>query len=342
MRPIRPIREIPPQEAPPPVDFVGLGLNAADTIIRLPHFPAFNSKVEVLSSGIFLGGEVASAAVACQRWGLRTRYVGKIGDDFAGRLQREEFGCEGVEAHLIEVPDCESQLGYILVERSSGERTILWKRDGRLDIAPSELRPEWFARARLLHIDGHPCAPSAVAARWAREAGVLVTADLDNLYPEVEELLEHVDFLICSSEFPRRLTGLTNLLQSLPAIARRYRCRVVGATLGRDGVLAWDGERFHYSPAFCVEAADTTGAGDIFHAAFAYTLLKNQPLDRILDFSCAAAALNCTATGARGGIRPVGEIEQLMRTGRRHALAFDGDELHAYAARESPGKSILK
>ncbi len=84
---MRPMRKIPPQ-----VDFVGLGLNAADTIIHLPHFPAFNSKVQILSSDIFLGGQVASAAVACQRWGLRTRYVGKIGDDLAGRLQHEEFG----------------------------------------------------------------------------------------------------------------------------------------------------------------------------------------------------------------------------------------------------------
>jgi sulfofructose kinase len=320
-------------ETPPQADVVGLGLNALDTIIRLPSFPALDSKIEILSSAMFPGGQVASAMVACQRWGLHTRYIGKIGDDFAGRVHREEFAREGVETHLIEVPGCESQLAFILVEQSSGERTVLWKRDSRLDIDPGELRREWITRGRMLHLDGHPSAPATEAARWAREAGMLVTADLDNIYSGVEGLLEHVDFLISSREFPQRLTGIADLTGSLPQIVGRFGCRVAGATLGREGVLAWDGESFHYCPGFRVDAVDTTGAGDIFHGAFAYALLKEQPLDRILEFSCAAAALNCTAPGARGGIRPLDEIEELMRKGERNAPAFRTDELHPISAR---------
>ena len=115
-------------------------------------------------------------------------------------------------------------------------------------------------------------------------------------------------------------------------MATRFGCRVAAATLGRDGVLAWDGQRFHYSPAFSVKAVDTTGAGDIFHAAFAYALLQSHPLERLLEFGCAAAALNCTAFGARGGIRPVCEIEELMRNGARHTPAFDARELQAHSA----------
>jgi sulfofructose kinase len=178
-----------PINGPVGVDVVGVGLNALDTIIRLPHFPAFNSKVEVISSKFYTGGQVATALVACQRWGLATRYIGKVGDDFAGRVHREEFAKEGVETHLMEVPDCESQLSYILVEQASGERTVLRKRDPRLDIAEAELHPEWIERARLLHVDGHPTAPAIAAARIARRASVPVMADLDNLYPGVKVLL---------------------------------------------------------------------------------------------------------------------------------------------------------
>jgi sugar/nucleoside kinase (ribokinase family) len=173
-----------------------------------------------------------------------------------------------------------------------------------------------------LHLDGHPPAPAAAAARWARDTGVIVTADLDNLYPGVEALLASVDYVMASREFPARLMGLDNLLEALPAISRRYGCRVAGATLGRDGALAWDGKSFHYSPGFCVETVDTTGAGDVFHAAFAFALLEGKTLREILEFSCAAAALNCTAMGARGGIRPVAEIQRLMHEGQRHPAAF--------------------
>ena len=325
-------------------DVLAIGLNATDTLIRVPRFPAFDSKTKILSSALLPGGQAATAAVACQRWGLRSRYVGKIGDDAAGRLQREEFAREKVEAHLIEVSNCASQLAFIVVDECTGERTILWQRDDRLDLQPDELPREWIRGARLLHVDGHPCAPAAAAARWAREAGAVVTADLDNLYLGVEALLEGVDFMISSRDFPERLLGIPDLLESLPEITRRFGCRVAGATLGRDGVLAWDGTQFHYSPAFRVDTVDTTGAGDVFHAAFAYALLRGDKLPEILEFSCAAAGLNCTAPGARGGIRPLDEIEKLRREGGRHERLYADEELRhreraaAGAARHTSSK----
>jgi len=317
------------------VDVVGVGLNATDTLIRVPHFPSFDSKVEYVEAEVRAGGQVASAVVACQRWGLRTRYVGKVGDDWAGRFQREEFAREGVEAHLLEVPGCASQSAFILIDQATGERTILWKRDARLALRPSELRREWIVRARLLHVDGHDTLAAATAAGWARAAGLPIAADVDNLYPGVEALLESVDYLMASRGFPERLTGEPDLLRALPKIARRYGCRVSGATLGRQGALAWDGVRFHYCPGFRVEAVDTTGAGDVFHGAFAYGVLQGWPLGRILAFSCAAAALNSTALGARGGIRPVSEIERLMRDGARHEAAFSQSELERMAPEAS-------
>jgi sulfofructose kinase len=321
-------------------DIVAIGLNATDTLIRVPHFPAFDSKTKILSSSLLPGGQAATAAVACHRWGLRSRYVGKIGDDAAGRLQRDEFAREGVQPHLIEVQNCASQLAFIVVDEGTGERTILWQRDDRLDLRPEELPEEWIRAARLVHVDGHPCAPAAVAAHWAHEAGALVTADLDNLYTGVEALLEGVDFMISSPDFPERLLGVHDLLESLPQITRRFGCRVAGATLGRDGVLAWDGTQFHYCPAFRIHTVDTTGAGDIFHAGFAYALLRGDTLPAILEFSCAAAGLNCTAPGARGGIRSVDEIERLRREGARHERLYKDEELLRASARAASTKHI--
>ncbi len=309
------------------VDVVGVGLNATDTIIRLPHFPAFDSKVELLSADVKPGGQVASAMVACQFWGLRARYIGKVGDDDAARFQEDELSRAGVEHHLPRVPNCSSQIAFILVDEATGERTILWKRDERLRIRPEELSRDWIVNARALLVDGHDMLAATQAARWAREAGIPVIADLDNVYDGVQVLLEYVDYLLASHDFPARLMGQNDLLESLPAIARRYGCRVAGATLGRQGAIAWDGARFIYCPGFQVKAVDTTGAGDIFHGGLAYALLHGWPTERILEFSCAAAALNCAAVGARGGIRPVAEIERLMHEGSRHEPAFEAEQL---------------
>jgi sugar/nucleoside kinase (ribokinase family) len=246
--------------------------------------------------------------------------VGKLGDDEAARLHGDAFQREGVEARLIRVAGGASPQSLILVD-GAGERTVLCRRDDRLVLEPGDLDPEWIVQARALLVDGHDTAAATTAAGWARNAGIPVIADLDETYPGVEGLIENIDFLIVSRDFPLRLTGGSSLEEALRAIQYRFGCALTAATLGQDGVLAWDGERFHRRPAYRVRAADTTGAGDIFHAGFIYALLQGWPLDRQLDFACAAAALNCTAVGARGGIQSVDEIEALMAGGLRYETA---------------------
>jgi sulfofructose kinase len=308
------------------IDVVGVGLNATDTLIPVAHYPSRGSKVEFRSAKVLPGGQVATAMIACQQWGLRARYVGKVGDDIAAELHRSEFSRLGVEVHLFTAAGCPSQQAFILVD-DGGERTVLWKRDDRLTLRPEELQRDWIVHSRALHLDGHDTAAASAAAGWARAAGVPVIADLDELYPGVEKLLQSVDYLITSRDIPGRLMEEPDLRKSLPALRERFGSRLTAATLGEEGVLAWDGSRFHHASAFCVETVDTTGAGDIFHAGFIYGLLQGWPLQRQLDFACAAAALNCTGIGARGGIQSVASIEHLISAGTRHAHAYESSSL---------------
>lgn len=317
---------------------VGVGTNATDTIIRLPYFPAPDSKVEIRSSELKAGGQVASAIVACRRWGLSARYVGKVGDDAAGKFQMDEMQREEVDARWIVAPGRVSQTSYILVDEASGERTVLWNRDSSIALCPEDLRREWISDASALLVDGHDTQAARQAARWAREERIPVVGDFDNRYAGVEALLEYVDFPIASKDFPERLTGETDLLKALPKICRHFKCRMTGATLGKTGALVWDGERFLLSPAFCVRAVDTTGAGDIFHGAFVFGLVRGWQPEEILEFSCAAAALNCTAPGARGHIAALDEIEDFRRSAARSKRAYTREALReaALAAGKSP------
>jgi sulfofructose kinase len=319
-----------------PIDIVGVGLNATDTLIPVSQYPASGSKVEIRSASVLPGGQVATAMVACQLWGLRARYVGKLGDDEAAALHAEEFRKAGVETRTITAPACTSQQAFILVE-DSGERTVLWKRDDRLTLLPGDLKKDWITDTRALHLDGHDTAAAITAATWAKEAGIPVIADLDELYPGVEHLIEKVDHLIVSRDIPGRLTGKSDLFEALVQVQKRFGCFLTAATLGQEGVMACVGEAFCYRPAFQVKALDTTGAGDIFHAGFIYGFLHGWCLQQTLDFACAAAALNCTGTGARGGIRPVTEIENLMASGARHPSALEtGSRNRACAAKLEP------
>jgi len=265
------------------------------------------------------GGQVATALAACMRLGLRAKYIGVVGDDERGRVQLASLRQSGINLDDVEIrANCPNQSAYIVIDRSSGERTVFWHRPDCLRLDPAAITPEKIACARLLHIDGHDTALVAAAAAIARARGIPVTADVDTIYPGFDRVLPSVDYLIASAEFPSRWTGEPDPFRALEKIRTEYGMRVAAMTLGAKGALALADQGFVYSPGFQVECVDTTGAGDVFHGAFCYSVLAGTPLGEALEFSNAMAALNCTQFGARGGIAAIPEIRALMESGTRH------------------------
>lgn len=301
------------------VDLVGVGLNATDTVIPLSQFPALGSKTEYSERSILLGGEVSTAVIACRRWGLKTRYIGRLGDDYAARLHRAAFDDMGVETRIVTVEDAASPQSLILVD-GSGERTVLCHRDARLTLQPEDIQRDWITTARAVLVDGYHTNAAITAATWAREAGIPVIADLDVIRPGVDDLLPLVDYVLASREFPSALTGEHDHIKALKQLQERAHCKLAGITLGLDGVLIFDGKEMLQRPAYRVSTVDTTGAGDLFHAGFIYGLLQGWPMDRQLDYACAAAALNCTRSGARGRIGTVEDITKVMLADQRYPM----------------------
>jgi sulfofructose kinase len=270
---------------------------------------------EVLSPG----GQVASAMVTCAKLGLRTKYIGTLGDDKGGAVQLESLRTSGINLDDIEIrPNCANQSAYILVDQTTGERTVLWHRDECLRIDPASLAPEMITCARLLHIDGHDTPAVSRAAEIARRHQIPVTVDVDTIYPGFDSVLPNVDYLVASSEFPSRWTHEPDPFRALAMIQNEYGMRVAAMTLGADGSLALVEGRFIYSPGFVVDCMDTTGAGDVFHGAFCYAVSESMPVREALEFSNAMAALNCTGLGARGHIASIPEAQAFSRgAGRR-------------------------
>ena len=301
------------------VDVVGIGLNATDTVMTVRKFPALGGKERVVELSTLAGGQMATALVACGRLGLKVRYIGKVGDDPGGKVQLASLRSEGFDmTYTRMVRGASTQYGLILVDQATGERTIFWDRDARLAVQPEEIKPSAITTARVLHLDGCDVEAAFVAARTARRARIPVLADMDTVYKNVEKLFPYIDYLIASTQFLPTVTGHADPFKVLEYMAHEYKVPTPGMTLGRDGALAYHAGKFFYSPGFVVETVDTTGAGDVFHGAFAYALLEGWDIARALDFSNAMAALNCTALGARGGIKSRADAEQLMLTGRRH------------------------
>src|SRR5512147_615616 len=184
-----------------------MGLNSVDFLCLVPEYPASNSKMRIRQFEKSGGGQVATALVTLSRWGVKTKYIGKVGSDELGQYSIDSIRHEGVDVSSVRVePDTRNQLGNIIVEATSGDRTILWHRDKRLMYREGELSKEEVCSGRLLHLDGHDIRAALQCAKWAKEEGIPTMIDIDKVEPLTPQLIREIDFLVTSSRFPTLFT----------------------------------------------------------------------------------------------------------------------------------------
>ena len=298
-----------------PFDAVGFGLNAVDHLIVVPEYPAFDTKMRLLEHTQSAGGQTATAMVALRRLGLKTAYAGRFGSDQEGLFGLKTLQDDDVNVDFAEVVEgARNQIAFITVDARSGERTIVWDRDERLAYKPDEAPVEFGPMGKVLHLDAHDPPACVRLARAAREAGTIVSADIDNVYEGLPELLPLIDILIGSKEFPERVTGVTDERAALVELKNRYGCALVGMTIGAAGAVVYHEGSFIESVGFEAPngCRDTTGAGDAFRGGFLFGLLNGDDIETSLKFGNAVAAMKCSALGARTALPTRVELENFL------------------------------
>ena len=306
-----------PIEAPTgkPFDAAGFGLNAVDHLIVVPEYPAFDTKLRLIEHKQSAGGQTATAMVALRRLGLNTAYAGRFGSDTEGQFGLETLKADGVNVDFAEVvADARNQIAFITIDARSGERTIVWDRDDRLAYSPEDAPLEFGPLGRVLHLDAHDPPACERLAKAARETRTIVSADIDNVYEGLPELLPLIDILIGSKEFPRRVTGIVDEREALIELHARFGCAIVGMTVGAAGAVVYCEGEFIESRGFVAPGGckDTTGAGDAFHGGFLYGFLTGKDLETSLQFANAVAAMKCSALGARTALPTKAELDSFL------------------------------
>ncbi len=182
-------------------------------------------------------------------------------------------------------------------------------------------------KSKAFLVDGHTEA-AAFAARSAREENVPTIGDFDNLHPGVKLIPKCAGFIISSKDLRSRRTTESKLLRTLPTTQGTFKCRLIAAELGYFGAIGWDGRQSSLCRGYKVNAVDTTGAGDIFHA-FPCRLTQKWSIQQILEFNRSAAAPNCGGLAARGNTASFKKIQELLQHGDRSETAFSPQELLA-------------
>jgi len=289
------------------MDVFGLGQCSLDHVGRIPAWPSPDTKCEFRDLVIQGGGPVATALVALSRWGLACHFAGVAGDDSLGEQIARFLQNEGVDtAGLVERSGHSSQFAFIASE-PGGRRTIFWQRPTGEALKPSEIRMDILRASRVLHTDGLFIEASLAAASEAKKAGVIVSVDAGTLREGMLELARLSDCFVSSESFARSLVGGDDPLGACRRIAE-LGPRIAGVTLGARGYAALFSGRSIVNPACAVEAVDTTGCGDVFHAGLTYGLVRGWDPGRSFDLAAWAAAQVATKPGGRAGIPPKSEL----------------------------------
>ena len=288
-------------------DVVAVGAATIDLVIEVERLPGHDEKVMGRHVGWLPGGTVPNFACAASCLGLRTCFLGTVGDDAPGRLVVEDFHRFGVNTdHLTTLPGTPTYYTVILLP-PGGERAIVVVPTYPDDTPLTYKEQTCVASARAVYIMTGNVERFGALAGAARAGGALVMVDVEPTLAldmtRLKRILSATDVASFNRAGLESATGrpATDLVKTARQMLD-LNPQVVVVTLGREGCLAVTADDEVRCPGFETEVVDTTGAGDCFNAAFLTGYLSGWSLERMANFGNAAAALSVTKLGPRAGI----------------------------------------
>jgi sulfofructose kinase len=305
------------------IEAIGIGSPVADLLINIDELPGPDKAARLLEVSYQFGGKVPTAMAALGRLGVRCGMVGVVGDDDEGRACIADFERGGVDAsRMIVAPGIRTRFSVVLSDRK-GERNFLRREEKVRTPKVSELDREYISQAKVLHLSAAGEAERE-AAKWMRAAGGRVSFDADGYKPEYEEIAPLIDAFITSESYYTdhyKPLGMT-LEQACRDIAARGPSTVV-VTLGARGCACLTPAGMEMVPAYKVSVVDATGAGDTFHGAFIYGMLKDWSAVESARFASAVSAVKCMAIGGRAGLPTLEAVNKFIASGEIDYAAIE-------------------
>jgi ribokinase/sulfofructose kinase len=307
------------------LDVVCIGGLAVDRVYRLSHLPQPGSGAHIVEMAREGGGVEANVAAALARLGVRVGLISRVGDDKDGVWARDDLRTWGVDmARVLTLPGVPTDFCLVWVA-PDGERMLACDNPALRGMQLDENDRAYLSQARVLFLSGFVPLPLVLETiEVARETGLVVAFDLPDSFQDLAARgLQRADFWRLLPQIDLLMTnqlGLTSLLEvhQVETALATFRQRVpevnVAMSMGAAGAWLGRGDDQVRVDAFPVQALDTTGAGDAFHAGLIYgLLLEKWSLRRAGRFASALAALNCTGLGARGGLVSRDEVLKFLQ-----------------------------
>ncbi len=293
---------------------VGIGANVYDTLITVPNYPTEDTKLRATGIKECGGGPCGTGLVASAVLGAKSAYIGALAKDSGGEFLLSDMKRFGMSTDFVDVVEGKSSFSsYIVLSVENATRTCVFNKENLPEFVIDEKKAEAIRNAEVLMVDGNDLENAIEGAKIARMSGTKVLYDAGGLYEGIEELLPYADILIPSEEFALAHTKTETAEEAIKVLYEKYSPDVVVITRGKLGGIIYDGNEIKAYPAFKVEAIDSNGAGDVFHGAFAFSVIKDYNYYDACVFSSATSALKCTKLGARDGVPFFEEVTEFLK-----------------------------
>lgn len=294
------------------VDVLCIGHVAYDVTLPLEEFPSENFKYSIKSKIEGGGGPASNAAYLLSKWGVNTGFIGLLGDDAYGKNIVDEFKSVGTDISMIKIAKAyPTPYSTILVNIKNGTRTIINCKipHPQLDIDEKDLEK---LDPKVILFDGHELKTSIKAIELFPDAKTIL--DAGSVREGTLILAEKVDYLIVSENFAltycemESLENRNDYERCMDKMKKLNKKGQIVVTLGERGLIYEEEGLVKTFNAYKVKAVDTTGAGDIFHGAFAYGLINNYSLIENLKLCSKTSAISVQTLGGRQSIPDKDEV----------------------------------
>ncbi len=297
--------------------YLCLGHASYDITFQMEGYPEENTKTRLDSTIGCGGGPASNAAYLLGKWGTDVSFAGLLGNDFYGKKIQKEFQDAGVDTSYLELSDLSNtMLAFIIANTKNGSRTILSSKDKNplaLSLCPEE-------KYDVILLDGEEEEMAKKVLERNKEA--LTIIDAGSARPSTISLCYCVQYVVCSHDFAEDVTHMKmnyediNTIIPIHKVLQEMFQNEVLITLEGKGTFLKQGEDYKIIPSIPVKVLDSTGAGDIFHGAFAYFLSHGVALEKTVRLANIAGALSVLKLGGRFSMPTLEEVLETERQTR--------------------------
>lgn len=296
------------------IKVLSIGHASYEIYVQVDESVKENTKTRFVNKIACGGGVAANIAYMLGKWGVSSTFAGVVGNDVFGNRIKKDFESIGSDTRYIETSfDKDTTISFVMVNSANkGARTLLNVADEYVKLThfDFDFQPD------MIIIDGHdPYASKSTLERFPKALSIMCA---DRFVPDVVDLAKRSEYMICSLNFAEEATKIkidfnntTTLVKLYDDLRKKFDHQNVIVTMGEKGTLYQLDNQIKISPSIKVNEVDTTGAGDIFKGAFAYSIIQDRDLEKAIKFGNIAAGLSLGTIGTRLSIPKLDEVKKI-------------------------------